>query len=159
MNWRAFETAATELAALGRELFVSRNVMILGSIRLDGSPRISAVNPFFVGDELLIGSMKSAKVADLRRDPRIALHSAIFDGDGTEGEFKLFGRAIDVSDPVLRNADPSAWWVGQPVEKAAVFAVDIESAVFVKWDWHGGTYETLSWAPASGLKRDTRSYP
>jgi hypothetical protein len=159
MNWNAFQLAAPELAAVGRERFTSRNVMVLATLRRDGSPRISAVNPFFVARELLIGSMRSAKVADLLRDPRCALHSAIVDGDGFEGEFKIFGRAIEVTDPALRNADREAWWVKHPPEKSTVFAVDVASAVYVKWDWDAGTYETLSWSADGELKSETRSYP
>src|SRR3954454_9388809 len=141
MKWSEFETAAPKLAALGRERFTRLNVMVLATLRADGPPRISPVNPFFVGGELLIGSMRSAKVADLLRDQRCALHSAIVDGDGAEGEFKLFGRAIELTDPTLRNADPNAWWVKQPPGNAFVFHVDVESAVFVNWDWDTMTYE------------------
>src|SRR3954471_23673695 len=104
MRWAEFATSAPDLAAIGRERFTKRNVMVLATLRADGSPRISAVNPFFVAGELLIGSMRSAKVVDLVRDPRCALHSAIVDGDGTEGEFKLFGKAVEVVDLTLRNA-------------------------------------------------------
>lgn len=159
MRWAEFATSAPDLAAIGRERFTKRNVMVLATLRADGSPRISAVNPFFVGEELLIGSMRSAKVADLLRDPRCALHSAIVDGDGSEGEFKLFGRAIEVTDLELRNADPTTWWTSYPPEKAWVFALDIASAAYVKWNWDEGKYETLSWSADGELKRETRSYP
>jgi hypothetical protein len=159
MKWSEFEHVVPELASLGRERFTARNVMVLGTLRADGSPRISPINPFFVGGELLIGSMRSGKVSDLKRDPRCALHSAIFDGDGSDGEFKLFGKAIEVTDPMLRAADPSAWWTKYPTDKASVFAIDIASAAFVNWDWAAGTYETLSWSTGGATKREVRGYP
>ena len=159
MRWSEFEAAAPDLAAIGRDRFTARNVVVLATLRADGSPRISAVNPFFVSGELLIGSMRSAKVTDLLRDPRCALHSAIFDGDGSEGEFKLIARVVPVVDPTLRDADRTAWWTNYPPDKAHVFAVDVLSAVYVKWDWGAGTYETISWAERGEVKSETHSYP
>jgi len=159
MRWAEFATSAPDLAAIGRERFTKRNVMVLATIRADGSPRISAVNPFYVGPELLVGSMRSAKVGDLIRDPRCAVHSAIVDGDGSEGEFKLFARAIEITDRELRNADPTALWTKYAAEKAWVFAIDIAAAVYVKWDWDAGTYEVNSWSVSEGLRFEARSYP
>lgn len=155
MRWSEFAAAAPELAGIGRDRLATRNVMVLATLRADGSPRISAVNPFFVGEELLIGSMRSAKVADLLRDARCAVHSAIVDGDGAEGEFRAFGRATEVKEPTIRNADPSAWWVDMPTDSAWVFSFDVESAVYVKWDWNSMTYEQISWSPSDGVRRAT----
>ena len=44
------------------------------------------------------------KALDLLRDPRVTVHSVVADRSGTEGEFKVYGRAEDVRDP----ADASA---------------------------------------------------
>jgi hypothetical protein len=41
----------------------------------------------------------SRKAADLRRDPRFALHAAPVDLDLVDGDAKLNGRAIEVTDP------------------------------------------------------------
>jgi len=58
-----------------------------------------------------------------------------------------------------RDADPTAWWTSYPPDKAHVFAVDVLSAVYVKWDWGAGTYETISWAERGEVKSETHSYP
>ena len=51
---------------------------MLGTVRPDGSPRISPVEPYLVGGQLLIGAMAwSRKSADLHRDPRYVLHSVV----------------------------------------------------------------------------------
>jgi hypothetical protein len=46
-------------------------VALLGTLRPDGSPRVSPVEPYFAGGELVLGVMAwSGKARDLRRDPR-----------------------------------------------------------------------------------------
>jgi predicted pyridoxine 5'-phosphate oxidase superfamily flavin-nucleotide-binding protein len=59
---------------------------LLGTLRHDGSPRISPVEPVIVGGQLLIGAMAwSAKAGDLRRDPRYVLRSAVTGPDSSAG--------------------------------------------------------------------------
>ena len=72
-------------------------VILLGSLRRDGSPRISPVEPVLVDGELELGMIwQSKKALDLLRDPRCQVHTVITDRNGTEGEFKLWGRARDL---------------------------------------------------------------
>ncbi len=40
MNWKEFKSAAPELAARAEELFESTGVLLVGTVRKDGSPRI-----------------------------------------------------------------------------------------------------------------------
>lgn len=62
-------------------------VALLGTLRLDGSPRISPIEPYLADGQLLIGAMAwSQKAADLRRDPRHVLHSAVTGPHNGEGE-------------------------------------------------------------------------
>jgi Pyridoxamine 5'-phosphate oxidase len=159
LNWEQFAAAAPELAAIGRERFTRRNVMMLGSLRADGTPRISPVNPYFAAGQLLFGAMLSAKATDLLRDERCTLHSAVVDGDGSEGEFKLFGRAVLVRDPRVRAAAAGSWWQEFAPDKAHVFACDIASATFISWDFAESTFETISWSAGASMRRQTRSYP
>ena len=98
MNWQGFEEAANELAMLGRGRFENSGMAMLGTIRADGSPRISPCEVFIVDGELLLGMMwQSKKALDLVRDPRVAVHSTTCDRAGTEGDFKLYGRVVDVA--------------------------------------------------------------
>jgi hypothetical protein len=60
-----------------------------------------------------------------------------------------------VVDPTLRNADPDAWWVEMPADSAWVFAFNVASAVYVKWDWKTMTYEQISWSADDGVRRST----
>src|SRR5271155_3112682 len=103
-NWAAFAGAAPELAARGLARFHATGLSLVGTLRRDGSPRISAVEPFIFEGELALGMMwRSMKALDLLRDPRCVVHSTISDKDGREGEFKVYGRVVAVEEPATRD--------------------------------------------------------
>jgi hypothetical protein len=128
--WREFEAAEPEFARRVRELFDAHKHKTMATLRADGSPRISGIETKFADGELTFGSMPRArKGADLKRDPRLALHSATVDPvDGAEadwpGEAKIAGRAVeadegfrvDVTEVVHTHLNPEAtllvveWW-------------------------------------------------
>jgi hypothetical protein len=87
------------------------------------------------------------------------LHSAVSDPDGSEGELKLYGRAVEIEDAEIREAPGNAWWVGRPRRDARVFSLEIERAVFVSWDGERGLMRTQRWSPESGYSDAERSYP
>jgi nitroimidazol reductase NimA-like FMN-containing flavoprotein (pyridoxamine 5'-phosphate oxidase superfamily) len=103
-TWRDVQEAAPELAKQVRALFDSHRHKTIATLRADGAPRISGIECAFEDGELVFGSMAGArKGADLRRDPRFALHCATIDPvDGREaewpGEAKIAGRARLVGD-------------------------------------------------------------
>ena len=103
--------------------------------------------------------MRSAKTHDLLRDPRCVLHSSITDINGSEGEFKIYGRAVLVDDPVLREGDDDVWWRAHPPEAAHVFSMDIDSVALVEWDAAHGRYAITRWSASSGLREEQRTYP
>src|SRR6185503_12248750 len=116
-------------------------VALLGTLRPDGSPRISPIEPFFIEGRLAFGVMPSPKWDDLHRDPRCVLHSSVSDIDGSEGEFKVHGRVTPADDPEIVDA-PGAWWAGRPRDRFEVFAVEIEEAVLVTWSTDQGRMTT-----------------
>jgi hypothetical protein len=98
-NWNDFEQAAPELAKEVRARFEATGLGLLATTRQDGFPRISPVEPSIFRGELWIGMMDaSLKARDLQRDPRMALHAATVDKNVAEGDVKLTGRAIEVTD-------------------------------------------------------------
>jgi hypothetical protein len=159
MNWAEFEEAAPELAHQGRERFERTRVALLGTLRPDGSPRINAIEPYLFGDHLVIGLMRSAKARDLARDPRCTLHSAVTDVNGSDGEFKLHGRAVPIHERDLQGADEDAWWKGRPSDTHALYSIDIESSSFVSWDTLTGRLSVLSWSRDTGTSEIERDYP
>ena len=154
MNWRDFVSATPELATLAERRFEEAGVALLGSLRKDGSPRISPIEVFVVDGELLLGMMwQSRKALDLLRDPRLVIHSASGGKDGTDGDVKLYGRAVDVPQPELRRRYGDVLEAGtnwRPPEPYHLFSVDIESAGYIVF---GTERFALRWSPATGLVR------
>ncbi|MGK2966399.1 MAG: pyridoxamine 5'-phosphate oxidase family protein [Tepidiformaceae bacterium] len=138
MKWAAFEGLEPELAALGRERYAGTGIAMLGTVRRDGSPRVTPLEVFIVRGELMLGMMwQSMKALDLVRDPRIVVHSVVTAKAGTDGEFKLRGRGKGVTDPELREAYGDVLWEEQqwrPEEPYHLFAVDIEEVAYVVFE-------------------------
>ncbi len=98
-NWSAVERAAPELAAAVQGRFEAYGLAILATLRHDGSPRVSGIEPLFALGELWLGMMpRSRKSLDLQGDPRCALHSATTDKNVTDGDARISGRAVSVSN-------------------------------------------------------------
>jgi Pyridoxamine 5'-phosphate oxidase len=143
--WRDVEEAEPEFAQRVRALFDAHRHKTIATLRADGSPRISGIEAVFEGGELVFGSMANArKGADLRRDPRFALHSATVDPvEGAEadwpGEAKISGRAIarQGSDGDLFRAD---------IAEVVHTHLNAEATLLVI-EW---------WTPAKGLRRVER---
>jgi len=140
-TWREVEAAEPEFARRVQELFDAHKHKTLATLRADGSPRISGIETAFRDGELTFGSMPDArKGADLKRDPRLALHSATVDPvEGAEadwpGEAKISGRAVDTGD-------------GFRVDVAEVVHTHLNPAatlLVVEW-----------WTPGGGLRKVER---
>ncbi len=137
MNWAAFKSAAPALAESAETLFEQSGVVLVGTLRKDGAPRISPVEPLLLAGELYLGMMPhSLKAADLLRDPRCTVHSTISDRHAADGEFKLHGRVRDVRDADERQRycaglQAKIGWspAGTPFQ---LFAVEVQSAGFFK---------------------------
>jgi hypothetical protein len=154
VNWLEFEAAVPELAALGRRRSSEGGLVLVGTLRRDGWPWISPVEPYFVDGELMLGMMwRSPKALDLLRDPRLVVHSTVSDREGTEGDFKLYGTAANVADPALvrRYGDATEAAIGwRPTSEFHLFAVDVERAGYVVF---GEERYGLAWDPDGGLRR------
>ena len=97
--------ACPELGTLAEERLLGPGVALLGTLKHDGSPRISPCEVFVVDGDLMLGMMwRSMKARDLLRDPRIVVHSVVTDRDGKEGDVKLYGHAVHVPEPERRAA-------------------------------------------------------
>ena len=106
---------------------------MLATLRKNGWPRISPVEPLFFNGHLYLGMMwHSQKALDLLRDSRCSIHNAVSDRHASEGEFKVYGRASDITDPDERKRYAEAVFqkIGMRPEglEFHCFAIDIESA-------------------------------
>ena len=116
-SWTEVAVSAPELAADVRGRFEAHGLALLATVRADGAPRISGIEPLFAGDHLWLGMMEgSLKGADLRREPRFALHSATIDKAVTAGDAKLVGTVVLVTadEDKATFADAFAGATGSP---------------------------------------------
>jgi hypothetical protein len=80
-------------------------VVLVGTLRANGWPRISPVEPLVVDGALCLGMMwRSRKAVDLLADPRCVVHTTVHSRKGTDGDVKLYGLAREVTDTDRREA-------------------------------------------------------
>jgi Pyridoxamine 5'-phosphate oxidase len=143
------EQAEPQFAQRVRELFDAHRHKTLATVRADGAPRISGIETVFEDGDLVFGSMPNArKGADLRRDPRFAVHSATVDPvQGAEaqwpGEAKISGRAIGAG-PITEGPDGDR------------FVADIAEVVHTHLNEQATMLVVEWWTPAHGLRRIDR---
>jgi hypothetical protein len=144
VNWERLERTAPRLAAMAHERLIAPGVLLVATIRADGAPRLSPVEPLLLDGELWLSMMwRSRKALDLLRDDRILVHSIITGRDGGGGEVKLRGRAVPVEDLDVRARYISAVAVlgWQPTEPSFhLFRVDIDDVAFVRYAENGDQY-------------------
>src|SRR3954454_8493767 len=135
-SWAEVEAAAPELAERVKERFQATGLGLLATVRADGSPRISGIEPLFALDELWLGMMTgSRKAIDLQRDPRMALHNATEDKQVTNGDARISGRAVEVTDEESfdRSNRPFHSETGySPPPPYHLFTVDVTELMFLK---------------------------
>jgi hypothetical protein len=147
--WQDVEQAEPEFAQRVRELFDAHRHKTIATVRADGAPRISGIEAVFEDGELVFGSMPDArKGADLRRDPRFALHSATVDPvEGSEaqwpGEAKISGQAM-AAGPITEGPDGDR------------FRADIAEVVHTHLNEKATMLVVEWWTPARGLRRTER---
>jgi Pyridoxamine 5'-phosphate oxidase len=100
VDWEQFTREAPGIA----EVFVRRhaatgNLCMLATLRADGSPRISPMEPRISDGRLvLVGMPNTSKFRDLERDPRFELHTATVDPYVGDGDAKVWGVARNLQD-------------------------------------------------------------
>lgn len=138
---------------MAQDRIKTTGVILVGTIRADGRPRISPCEPYVVGGELLLGMMwQSKKALDLLRDPRLTLATPRADREGADGDLKLYGTVTSVQDAARRRAYGDATEAAidwRPEEPFHLFAVDIESAGFISF---GTDRRLVRWSPESGIE-------
>ena len=150
MRWSEMESAQPRLAELGRQRLLKPGVVLVATIRRDGAPRLSPVEPFEMGGELWLGMLwRSTKAADLLRDPRVLVHSIITSRDGGEGEFKIRGTARAEHDPRTQHRYATAvaaalGWSPTP-GRFHLFAIDIDEVAFLRYDDLTGDQYAALW--------------
>lgn len=104
-TWTEFTAEAPRIAEIfGRRHAATRNLCMLATLRADGSPRISPMEPrVFEGQLWLVGMPNTTKFHDLARDPRFCLHTATVDTQVSDGDAKVWGVVRNVQDTELQQ--------------------------------------------------------
>jgi hypothetical protein len=143
-SWTDFDQAEPELAARARSIIAATTNCVLATIRADGSPRVSGIDPFFRDGDLWIGSMPhSRKGADLDRDPRMALHGVPWESrklkegaaDPGDADVKVTGRAVKLGDDDATARILSEYFaeigVDEPAEGGDLYTIDLRTVVVI----------------------------
>jgi hypothetical protein len=157
--WGLVEGAAPELAAAVRGRFEAFGLGLVATLRRDGSPRISGVEPLFALDELWLGMMpRSLKALDLIRDGRFSLHSATTDKQVTEGDAKVSGVARRVEDEAtiaaFREAFAAATGYPPPDGPFELFRAELNEISMLKPA--GDHLQIDTWSERGGIKHVDR---
>ncbi|MDZ7733668.1 MAG: pyridoxamine 5'-phosphate oxidase family protein [Acidimicrobiia bacterium] len=138
-SWAAVEEQAPQVAGLARAACSKpRGLAMLATLRADGSPRISGIEPLIAGGELWLGMMAgSRKGSDLERDSRFALHNASEDKEVTEGDAKVSGRAVEVTadeekQAFLRAFEEANRYAPSDTEDMQLFRADVTEVTTIR---------------------------
>jgi hypothetical protein len=150
VSWAEFTEQEPELARLGAERLEATGLCMLGTLRRNGFPRISPLEPLIHDGELYLGMMwQSRKARDLLRDARCVVHNAHADKRGTDGDFKLYGNARDVRDAgererYCRALEAKIGWRPEN-DEFHLFRVDVTEVGWFRVV--GKEHETRVWRP------------
>jgi len=147
-SWQDFVDSAPEFASRVEALFTARKHHTMATLRKDGSPRISGTEVDFNEGQLCLGMMAgTGRAEDLRRDPRVAVHSQGVDppeGDpgAWSGEAKLSGRAVELAVGAQQASDR--------------LRIDVADVVLTRVGTPANHLVIERWSPDAGLVRRER---
>lgn len=150
MRWSDLEVQQPRFAALGRARLIEPGVVLVGTVRRDGTPRISPVEPLLWNGELWFSMLYgSLKARDLERDPRVLVHGIVTDRDGDAGEYKVRGLAIAENSlkqhqayakEIVKHVD----WTPEPGQ-FHLFRIEINDVTFIRYDEATGDQFVARW--------------
>ncbi|SDF55417.1 Pyridoxamine 5'-phosphate oxidase [Lentzea fradiae] len=153
-TWGEFAAEQPEMAAFVEGRFAADRHAMIATLRKDGAPRISGVEPDFSRGELWAGMMPgSLKSRDLQRDSRFALHCVSTVASMTsDGDAKISGTAELCADKELYLAElfERTGWKPAP-EEIDLFRFDVNEVVQLTVE--GDEMVVLSWGEGRGVRR------
>lgn len=147
---------APALTASITDRFDAARIGLLGTVRADGSPRVSPIEVALFEGGLFVGMMPhSHKRRDVARDPRVCLLTPVADHQDLGGEGKLFGALEQVADAVraeriLRHHAAGGEFDPEAIAGSPMFELLIAGAAWQRID--GEAWTATSWNPTDGLR-------
>jgi hypothetical protein len=159
VRWADIERQDPDLANVMHDRLIAPGVLLVATVRSDGTPRISPVEPLVLDGDLWLSMMwQSRKAKDLLRDDRILVHSITTTKDGGEGEIKVRGTAVAVDDPARRTRYCDAVTVlGWKPEEPwfHLFRVEVLDVTLVRYAPTGDQYVARWPARTEFVRRET----
>ena len=162
VTWQQFADEAPVIATVfERRQRATGNLCMLATLRSDGFPRISPMEPrVFDGHLVMVGMPGTTKYRDLERDPRFCLHTATVDPFVGDGDVKLWAEAVDLQDTNLhrRFADALFEETGLDLRGQAFtpfLVADITGASSIAYE--DGQLAITIWKPGEGERLVTKS--
>lgn len=154
-RWCEVEREAPELSEVVQRVFDAHKHKTMATLRADGAPRISGTEVQFHDGDVWLGSMGGARKAqDLLRDPRVALHSATVDPEMVDGDAKIGGRAVEVTDPAAVDGFLGDEYRDSPdYDGAHFFRVDVTELSLVRIGDPADHLVVESWHEGRGVQR------
>jgi Pyridoxamine 5'-phosphate oxidase len=152
-SWDDVTSAAPDLAKRVQDRFEATGLALLATLRRDGAPRISGIEPYFGLGNVWLGMMPgSRKARDLQRDDRIALHAATADKQMADGDAKIAGTAIEVTDDGQRAAYSRGFaeatgYDPNDTGDFHLFRLDVTEVVFLSIAPEGDAMLIERWSP------------
>jgi hypothetical protein len=133
-SWDDFRRQAPDLADAVQARLTATLHTILGTVRADGSPRLTGLEVHFSDGELWLAMMPdSRKADDLRRDSRFSIHSAP-DVSMVDGDAKVSGVTHPVDDEPTRARFAATLPQELPPSGMALFRADLTDASLARVD-------------------------
>jgi hypothetical protein len=153
-TWAEFEGEAATLASAVHARLTAALHCILGTLRVDGAPRLTGLEVHFGEGELWLAMMPdSRKADDLRRDPRFALHSAP-DVELVDGDAKVSGRARLVTDQDTIDRFVARLPMELPASGMALFRAELTDASLARVEDDFMVIDT--WRPGEPVRQVRR---
>jgi hypothetical protein len=162
MRWRDVVDREPKLAQLGERLLSEPGVMLVCTIKRDGAPRLSPVEPLFWREDLWLSMMfDSQKARDLMRDDRVLVHNIVTDREGRQGEYKVRGVAVPEEDEAVQASyaevvSKTLGWTPR-VGRFHLFKVDVHDVAYIRYEPSTGDQYTTRWPPGREFVRRATS--
>jgi hypothetical protein len=149
MRWSEIAARQAVLGDIAHDKLIRPGAVLVGTVTRAGSARISGAEPLIMDGELWLSMMQtSMKARDLRRDPRIQLHSLI-SGPEPAPELKVRGAVVeetsrDVQELYAAAAEAGLGW--RPVVgEFTLFRVDVRDVTYIGFDSETGAQHVARW--------------
>lgn len=160
LSWQEFTDQVPEFAARAQARLQAHTHLTMATIRADGGPRISGNEIRFRGGQLFLAGMGgSRRFADLRRDPRVAIHSGSDDPGEIPATWLGDAKVTGVAREVTEAAELAAFFEQEapsPEGPAELFRVQPNEVTWVGLSPAADKLVIETWTPDGGLVRRER---